>query len=377
MKKNKEFLLENARERFRFYNRLKQHNIDVERLKEALKADSSFEEGETTSDDSGITSDDNTEAISDTSKQNTKAGISKMTKVFKELKANVNSLKTVKERVAFLKSHSDVWDAMKDEYERSILHAAVEERELTVVECLFICGAQVNESEGCGATPLMIAVCNSHEQMCELLIPYGARATGTFSGLIPSPLRMAIRMGNQTIVDLMMRQQEFLESMQAKVRQSVSLSESVSITANENTDKSDEESLTNKVDMRKYCITVGDNKSTSNVRSTVRRAPQEYGCFTASPGGFNTTVYIMECVARQIRPGGFYHVIRMLLNRVKVTPSSFKDIFKQDNFQRNFDALNDYYWGTLIAVVKKFAESESFPPKSVIGNAVKEDANAK
>lgn len=49
-----------------------------------------------------------------------------------------------------------------------------------MVECLLVCSAQVNESEGCGATPLMITVCNGHEQMCELLISYGARATGTF-----------------------------------------------------------------------------------------------------------------------------------------------------------------------------------------------------
>ena len=42
-----------------------------------------------------------------------------MMTVFKELKANVNSFKTMKERVAFLKSRSDVWDAigmnMKDQ----------------------------------------------------------------------------------------------------------------------------------------------------------------------------------------------------------------------------------------------------------------------
>lgn len=87
---------------------------------------SSFEEGETS--DSGMTSNENNEAISDTSEENTKAAISKITKVFKKLQANVNSFKTVTERVAFLKSRSDVWAAMKDEYERSILHKLTAKR---------------------------------------------------------------------------------------------------------------------------------------------------------------------------------------------------------------------------------------------------------
>ena len=377
--KNSEFMLENARERFRFYNCLKQHKVEFERLKEALKADSSFEESETS--DNGMTSNDNTQAICETNQGNANAVNAKMMTVFKELKANVNSFKTMKERVAFLKSRSDVWDAMRDEYERSMLHIAVEQKELTVVECLLVCGAQVNEPEGCGATPLMLAVCNCHELMCKLLISYGARATGTFKGLIPSPLHMAIKMENQAIVDLMMRHQEFLESIKEKVRQSISLpeSESTNLTSNltnESINDSDAESLTNNMDMRKHCITVGDNKTTSNIRSVVRRAPHEYGSFIACPGGFHMTAYVMECVARQIGPGGFYYVIRMLLNRVKVTPSSFKDIFKQGNFQRNFDALNDYYWGALIAMAKKFAETKNFPPKSVIENAVKQDGNA-
>lgn len=87
---------------------------------------SSFEEGETS--DSGMTSNENNEAISDTSEENTKTAISKITKVFKKLQANVNSFKTVTERVAFLKSRSDVWDAVKDEYEGSILHKLTAKR---------------------------------------------------------------------------------------------------------------------------------------------------------------------------------------------------------------------------------------------------------
>ena len=383
-RKKSEFMLENARERFKFYNCLKQHKVEVERLKEALKADSSFEESELSP--SRMASNDNTQENSEASQQNDNtqticgnatAEKAKMTKVFQELKANVNSFKTVKERVAFLKCRGDAWDAIKDEYERSILHVAVEQRELTLVECLLLCGAKVNETEGCGATPIMIAICNNHEQMCKLLMSYGARTTGTFRGLMPSPLQMAIKIGKQSIVDLIMRQQEFLESIQEKVQQSISLPEWESTNStNENINDPDAESFENTVDMRKHCITVGDNKTTSNIRSVVQRAPQEYGSFTACPGGFHTTAYVMECVARQIGPGGFYYVIRMLLNRVKVTPSSFKNMFKEGNFQRNFDVLNDYYWGTLVAMVKKFAESEDFPPKSVIDNEVKQSGNA-
>ena len=81
---------------------------------------------------------------------------------------------------------------------------------------------------------------------------------------------MAIKMENQAIVDLMMRHQESLESIKEKVCQSICLPESKSTNltsnlTNESINDSDAESLANNVDMRKHCITDGDNKTTSNI----------------------------------------------------------------------------------------------------------------
>ena len=53
----------------------------------------------------------------------------------------------------------------------------------------------------------------------------------------------------------------------------------------------------------------------------------------------------MECLSRIRGSGGFFYTIRQVLGRLKVTPTSFIEIFKVGNYERNVDALNDYFWG--------------------------------
>ena len=61
--------------------------------------------------------------------------------------------------------------------------------------------------------------------------------------------------------------------------------------------------------------------------------PRKSMFFTACLGGFYTTAYVMEYLAREVGHGGFLCVILMMLNRVKVTTSSFKYMLKEDNFK--------------------------------------------
>ena len=83
----------------------------------------------------------------------------------------------------------------------------------------------------------------------------------------------------------------------------------------------------------------------------------------------------MECLARISGPGGFYYVMRQLLGRLKVTPKSFVDIFKEGNYERNMDALNSYFWGLCIAAVASFKESSYFPDDETLKKQYKENAS--
>ena len=57
----------------------------------------------------------------------------------------------------------------RDRYDRTVFHAAVEEQQYTLVNILLACGINPNAKEGCGATPMSLAVINSDLEMCKIL----------------------------------------------------------------------------------------------------------------------------------------------------------------------------------------------------------------
>ena len=117
---------------------------------------------------------------------------------------------------------------------------------------------------------------------------------------------------------------------------------------------------------------------TCTLRGVRNRAPDEFGLFREVPGDFHTQGYVMqECLSRICGPGGFYYTIRQLLGRLKLTPKSFVDVFKEGNYERNKDALNDYFWGLCIAAVLSFVSSDFFPDKVILCQAQARCGNAK
>ena len=92
---------------------------------------------------------------------------------------------------------------MEDQLGRTCLHVTVEENNIRLTECLLVSGAEVNRPEGCGVTPLMIAIIKEQLEMTQLLLKYHAKAHGTFAGLIPSPLQLAESTNNDLIASLL------------------------------------------------------------------------------------------------------------------------------------------------------------------------------
>ena len=189
------------------------------------------------------------------------------------------------------------------------------------------------------------------------LYSYGARCDGTFPGNIPAPIQFAKLIGNESICNLLMVKESETEAMKTSVF--------LLLDDNNEVEMQHEAALTSpgteKSTGREKVITVGDVKTTMTIRGVRNRSPDEFGAFTETPGDFHTQGYIMQCIARIIGPGGFYYVAKQVLNRVKVTPNSFVGIFKEGNFQRNFNALTDFYWGVMMACVKEFQSSDKLP----------------
>ena len=79
---------------------------------------------------------------------------------------------------------------IKDHLKRSLLHVAVEQNHQNFVKYLVELGMDINCREGCGLTPLSLAVHGKNESMCNFLVESGAKYSGPLFTSIPSPLNM-------------------------------------------------------------------------------------------------------------------------------------------------------------------------------------------
>ena len=71
-----------------------------------------------------------------------------------------------------------------------------------MAKILLAVGININSKEGCGATPLCIAVMNADIAMCKLLLDNFAERSGPLFGTIPSPMEIAVAMELTDIVEL-------------------------------------------------------------------------------------------------------------------------------------------------------------------------------
>ena len=162
------FDLHSARERYRFYQEMEYHDRQMEKFRKLMEEDEIEDtESEPRSDDSG------TKPFKTLMKQMS----THMKDVMTKLKDGVNTF-----------ANSDLWAGLGDDLGCSPLHHALQDNCVNLVEPLLLAGAGKNDPEGCGLTPVMIAINKNNVKLVELLVKYGARVTGVFQGSIPQAL---------------------------------------------------------------------------------------------------------------------------------------------------------------------------------------------
>lgn len=168
--RRKEYDLSNAREKYKMYRELEIHEQEIARLQETFNAEKEVP--------------DNTDDIPCNERiTKYRQMIRKQEKDMKELVELLDEGvrdRPMQQAISFIKSHSGMWSTFKDNYNRSVLHIFVERGNVKVVESLILCGAHINEGEGCGVTPLMLAIVNQNIDMIKLLLKYEARVRGSF-----------------------------------------------------------------------------------------------------------------------------------------------------------------------------------------------------
>ena len=88
---------------------------------------------------------------------------------------------------------------IKDHLKRSLFHVAVEQDHQNFVKYLVELGMDINCQEGCGLTPLSLAVHGKNVSICKFLVESRAKYSGPLFTSIPSPLSMAKEMKREDI----------------------------------------------------------------------------------------------------------------------------------------------------------------------------------
>ena len=101
-----------------------------------------------------------------------------------------------------LMEKGDALRNIRDQYERTLLHASVEEGQHQITKILFSIGFNPNVQEGCGATPLVLAVLENNQSICKTLIDHLADVSDPLFIKIPSPEKFASYLGYNHILEI-------------------------------------------------------------------------------------------------------------------------------------------------------------------------------
>lgn len=262
--------------------------------------------------------------------------------------------------IGWLNSHRNVWENVKDFNGRTLIHAAVENGNLSMVKTLVYAGVNINAKERCGATALTIAVLKKNEEICKFLLDNFAIFNDYFFPTIPSPHIIARKL-ELGVADLMD------EKSKAEIATNIELWTTVQNTEEVEPDSVSEESDTNNEEYqyeRKSSLTlfVGDQGTNKVLRGVKGRSAAAYGWCAEVPGDMHAKGYCYEVCKKVMAPGGLMHILREVLLRKKITPESFgKKKFQEQNLKRIEEAIRDTSAAFGIAASIEFRKSASFP----------------
>lgn len=221
-----------------------------------------------------------------------------------------------------------------------------------LVRGLVYAGAKINEEDGIGQTPLTLALHKGHTFTAKFLVDVGSCLDNCFFTNTVAPLEIAKVKEDTIMVDAIKNK----IADQDKVFQHV-----YNFFPKEDADSKEMDCAEGHNFARVLNINVGDQKNTVTIQGCANRCPDKYSANIPGGGDFHNRGYINESIARIAGHGGFWSVTEKIMKRPTVNPASFKNKFKENNYNNNEEALLDYNDGLSIAMIKKFEGSKFFP----------------
>lgn len=267
--------------------------------------------------------------------------------------------------ISWMSTQRESWQDVRDRSGRTILHAAVENGNTTLVKTLVCAGVNVNAKERCGATPLTLAVVRKDEEMCAYLLDNFAVFDAYFFSTMPSPHSIARQLGLKaaTLMDKRLKtsnsiNQELWKTFQCGKDEDVH----VDVPDIEEQFTADESYKYERRNEGCRTLFVGDQGTNKVLRGVKGRSEAAYGWCAEVPGDMHAKGYLYEVCKKVMTPGGFMHIIRNVLERFKVTEDSFgQKKFQEQNLGRIDEAVRDIGFAFGMAAVLEFRNSGSFP----------------
>ena len=273
----------------------------------------------------------------------------------------------------------------KDRYGRTVFHAAVEEKRYTLVKLLLSCGVNPNEKEGCGATPLTLAVLKLDVALCKLLVDNFAEYQGEMYGSFPSPLDMAMAMEAHAIVNIF---QSNTTNMQCPLpfliqndRCEVVKTEAEPPVDEQMSNSDSDDNCSHFTYKRSECrdfptAVVGDVGTCKNNRGVRNRDSLKYGWFTEVPGDMQAKGYLCEAAFKAHGSGGLHKILNVVMKRPKLTKEAFKKRkFQDQNLNRIKEGVRDASQSYGMAAVLEFKCSSSFPSSDELKRSLQRFGN--
>jgi hypothetical protein len=381
-KTNKIFDLKSARERYYFMKCLQLHHVQMTELEKLLgtsekeidlsdlvtdvvDSESDEEESDGDSQDSSVSESSSIQKDAD-EKFNT--FYKKIVNLAKQTVESVDDSTLDKIVQDLSKKHKEL-NNTRDRFGRTVFHAAIEEKRYTLANILLSSGINPNVKEGCGATPLSIAVLNSDMNMCKLLVANFAEYESDMFGSFPCPRDMAVAMEANDILNFFNTSSQNSECpVVTLIQNDIYGLHTAAKSSDDRTNDCDSSSISSEFTYkRSQCdkfptAVVGDVGTCKNNRGLRNRNIATYGWSTEIPGDMHAKGYLCEAAFKAHGNGGLHKVLNVIMKRPKLTKEVFKKRkFQDNNLNRIKEGVRDASESYGMAAIAAFQCSASFP----------------
>ena len=278
--------------------------------------------------------------------------------------------------VHWMSAQRQSWADVTDHHGRTVLHAAVENGNMTLVKTLVSAGVDVNVKERCGAAPLTLAVIRKDEEMCSFLLNNFAVYSDYFFSTIPSPLYIAKQLNLKVVADMeeRLKSSNSVDKELSKIFQHGEVVENCpNVSEMEGQSNSEEHYKYDRSNKGCRTLFVGDQGTNKVLRGVKSRSEAAYGWCSEVPGDMHAKGYLYEVCKKVMSPGGFMYIVREVLGRKKVTDDSFgQKKFQEQNLNRISEALRDVAFAFGMAAALEFRGSDSFPSQDLLRRGKRE-----